>query len=148
MGRRSRWPCVGIWITRPMHTQLDAARTPSGQKLPLHLGWVIIIAFFFFFLQTGLFAHSSRNIIMSVIFCYQGYHWPSLFWLIRIKGDKFICAILVQSINLNGMLQSISQEKHFHLYYFSFSLSSQNHLVNRVWIPSELPVHWPIPNSQ
>uniref|UniRef100_A0A670IUS0 Uncharacterized protein n=1 Tax=Podarcis muralis TaxID=64176 RepID=A0A670IUS0_PODMU len=70
---------------------------------------------FFVFLQTSLFAHSSRNIIMSVIFSYKGYNWPGLFWVVGVKSDEFICVVLVESIDLDGVLKGVSQEKHLHL---------------------------------
>uniref|UniRef100_A0A803TTT7 Uncharacterized protein n=1 Tax=Anolis carolinensis TaxID=28377 RepID=A0A803TTT7_ANOCA len=52
----------------------------------------VVETLIFFFLQTCLFTHSSRNIIMSVIFSYKSYYWPVFFWLIGVKGDEFICA--------------------------------------------------------
>lgn len=65
--------------------------------------------------HTSFFTHPNRNIIMSVIFSYDGHQWPRLIRIIGVKCDEFICAILVQSINLDGVLQSIGQEKHLHL---------------------------------
>uniref|UniRef100_A0A8C0GAA4 Uncharacterized protein n=1 Tax=Chelonoidis abingdonii TaxID=106734 RepID=A0A8C0GAA4_CHEAB len=62
-----------------------------------------------------LFTHSDWNIIMSVIFSYKSHHGPVLLWVIGIKCDEFISAVFIQSINSDGMLQSICKKKHFHL---------------------------------
>jgi len=53
---------------------------------------------------------------MSVIFSYESHHRPVLLRVIGIKCDEFISTIFVQSIHLDGMLQSISKEEHFHLH--------------------------------
>lgn len=52
---------------------------------------------------------------MSVVFSDEPYRRPALFWAIGVKGDKFICAVLIQPVDLDGMLQSIGQEKHLDL---------------------------------
>uniref|UniRef100_A0A452HW04 Uncharacterized protein n=1 Tax=Gopherus agassizii TaxID=38772 RepID=A0A452HW04_9SAUR len=66
-------------------------------------------------LQTSLFTHSDWNIIMSIVFSYKSHHGPVLLWVIGIKCDEFISAVFIQSINSDGMLQSICKKKHFHL---------------------------------
>uniref|UniRef100_A0A8C4TW71 Uncharacterized protein n=1 Tax=Falco tinnunculus TaxID=100819 RepID=A0A8C4TW71_FALTI len=68
-------------------------------------------------LQRSLLAHSDWNIIVSVIFSYESHHRPVLLRVIGIKCDEFISTILIQSIHLDGILQSISKEKHFHLHW-------------------------------
>uniref|UniRef100_A0A674IXB8 Uncharacterized protein n=1 Tax=Terrapene triunguis TaxID=2587831 RepID=A0A674IXB8_9SAUR len=66
-------------------------------------------------LQTSLFTHSDWNIIMSVVFSYKSHHRPVLLWVIGIKCDEFISAVFIQSINSDGIVQSICKKKHFHL---------------------------------
>uniref|UniRef100_A0A8B9P0R3 Uncharacterized protein n=1 Tax=Apteryx owenii TaxID=8824 RepID=A0A8B9P0R3_APTOW len=85
-------------------------------------------------LQHSLLAHSNWNIIMSVIFSYESHHRPVLLWVIWIKSDEFISTIFIQSINLDGVLQSISKEEHFHLHqkkaeikYVKLTISFMSH---------------------
>lgn len=54
---------------------------------------------------------------MSVIFSYESHHRPVLLWVIGIKCDELIRTILIQPIHLDGVLQSIGEEKHFHLHW-------------------------------
>uniref|UniRef100_A0A8B9GN90 Uncharacterized protein n=1 Tax=Amazona collaria TaxID=241587 RepID=A0A8B9GN90_9PSIT len=68
-------------------------------------------------LQHSLLAHSDWNIIMSIIFSYESHHRPVLLWVIGIKCDEFISTIFIQPIHLDGILQSISKKKHFHLHW-------------------------------
>uniref|UniRef100_A0A8B9MNX9 Uncharacterized protein n=1 Tax=Accipiter nisus TaxID=211598 RepID=A0A8B9MNX9_9AVES len=65
----------------------------------------------------SLLAHSDWNIVMSVIFSYESHHRPVLLWFIGIKCDEFISTVFIQSIHLDGILQSISKEEHFHLHW-------------------------------
>uniref|UniRef100_A0A663MVN7 Uncharacterized protein n=1 Tax=Athene cunicularia TaxID=194338 RepID=A0A663MVN7_ATHCN len=75
-------------------------------------------------LQHSLLAHSDWNIIMSVIFSYESHHRPVLLWVTGIKCDEFISTVFIQSIHLDGILQSISKEKHFHLHWKKKNLIS------------------------
>uniref|UniRef100_A0A663FAA5 Uncharacterized protein n=1 Tax=Aquila chrysaetos chrysaetos TaxID=223781 RepID=A0A663FAA5_AQUCH len=65
----------------------------------------------------NLLAHSDWNIVMSVIFSYESHHRPVLLRFIGIKCDEFISTVFIQSIHLDGILQSISEEEHFHLHW-------------------------------
>uniref|UniRef100_A0A8V5FXU2 Uncharacterized protein n=1 Tax=Melopsittacus undulatus TaxID=13146 RepID=A0A8V5FXU2_MELUD len=67
--------------------------------------------------QLILLAHCDRNIIMPIIFSYESHHRPVLLWVIGIKCNEFLSTIFIQPIHLDGILQSISKEKHFHLHW-------------------------------
>uniref|UniRef100_A0A8C2TVP8 Uncharacterized protein n=1 Tax=Coturnix japonica TaxID=93934 RepID=A0A8C2TVP8_COTJA len=59
---------------------------------------------------------SDWNVIMSVIFSYESHYRPVFLWITGIKCDEFIRTTLIQSVHLDGVLQSVSKEKHFHLH--------------------------------
>lgn len=66
--------------------------------------------------QHCLLAHSDWNIIMSVIFSYESHHRPVLLWVIGVKCDELISAVLIEPVHLDGILQGISKKEHFHLF--------------------------------
>lgn len=52
---------------------------------------------------------------MSVIFGDEGDGWPSLFRATGIKSEEFIRAVLVESVDVEGVLQGVGQEEHLYL---------------------------------
>lgn len=52
---------------------------------------------------------------MSVIFSYESDYRPVLLWVIGVECDELISAVLIESVHLDGILQSISKKEHFHL---------------------------------
>uniref|UniRef100_A0A803VZ49 Uncharacterized protein n=1 Tax=Ficedula albicollis TaxID=59894 RepID=A0A803VZ49_FICAL len=76
--------------------------------------------------QHRLLAHSDWNIVMSVIFSYESHHRPVLLRVIGVKCDELIGAVFIESVHLDGILQSISKKKHFHLHWKKINFISHS----------------------
>lgn len=67
-------------------------------------------------LLAGLSSFSDWHIVMAVVLRDEAHGRPVVQVVVRVEGDELLRVGLVQSVNLNGVLQGIAEQEHLHLH--------------------------------
>lgn len=67
-------------------------------------------------LLAGLSSFSDRHIVMAVVLRDEAHGRPVVQVVVRVEGDELLRVGLVQSVNLNGVLQGVAEQEHLHLH--------------------------------
>lgn len=66
-------------------------------------------------LLVGLCSIYHWNVVVAIILCDETHGRPVALVVVWVEGDELLRVGLVQSVNLNGVLEGVAQQEHLNL---------------------------------